>query len=935
MKKIIILLALWSLCITIKSQTTQQSFIRITKEEAVEIAKDVVGTGDYDYYIGEATRRINPSGLPSQNNCWLVFVDEMPNSGWEHPCKYIYVLKKQESLSTVNYQVVEEVRPPANVTLKPVSKPNRYGTKAVMKPVVPKIQGNSPNLAAANTYAVILNGGMSLVSNKERYWNDCSFIYKTLRNVYDVPKQNIKVIMSDGTAPGADMTKETGAYASSPLDLDDDGVADIEYAATKSNLLGSVLGGMAQKLTEDDHLLLFVTGHGGYDKTKKSSYIHLWNGETLYPNELAASLNQVNAGFITVVMEQCNSGGFIEPLKSTNRIVMTACKEDEYSFASSTVPFNEFVYHWTSALNGCDAYGNTINVLEVVPEIRGLLKVIPQGEVSMLDAQVYASRMDVYANGGSQYAHETPLVNFFTNSVVSDLSFSYIPPQVELCFNNTAWNATSQLVTRPPGAIPFYYLNPGPAMSIPLNYYRFWKSPCIWIRNTDDGMENRTTEPIIIEDGDYNAEAHMYIKIRNRGVKPYNTGDASITAFWAQPALAIQESQWRGYSTSDGSEGGMFGSKKIKDVVQPGDVTIQHLINTFNNDSFDTIKVSNGAFCSLAFVRSAKESSKFPVDSDYIAAAWKTNKLAQSNILAHQNAFPFYYNVDLINGKLKEGEFSINIVPDDSLRALLSEADVFFKLSSKLMEAWNNGGKAAEDIEQDKNEQNVFRLKSSNSKMKCLRMEANTSGTIGLKCNFLAANAITTRKEYDIDIALMDDVTGKCYGGETFRVVQEPRPAILPQVSANVLGGSTVLRAGNVSENVIYRWYDADGKIVGTGASFSVPTGKSASAYKLKVEAVSDGAINYATLQSSGYSSIKSVDSQTNPGTVSVSLVTPASEGAVLRIVSASGNTQVTDYKVGTGTMSYDIPAANIPSGIYQISLIEGGNVTGAVKFTK
>lgn len=38
---------------------------------------------------------------------------------------------------------------------------------------------------------------------------------------------------------------------------------------------------------------------------------------------------------------------------------------------------------------------------------------------------------------------------------------------------------------------------------------------------------------------------------------------------------------------------------------------------------------------------------------------------------------------------------------------------------------------------------------------------------------------------------------------------------------------------------------------------------------------------------------------------------------------------------IESGASSYDIPATNLPSGIYQLTLIEDGSVTGTMKFTK
>ena len=39
-------------------------------------------------------------------------------------------------------------------------------------------------------YAVLINGGRNKLTNHERYWNDCSFLYRTLSQTYRVPKRN-------------------------------------------------------------------------------------------------------------------------------------------------------------------------------------------------------------------------------------------------------------------------------------------------------------------------------------------------------------------------------------------------------------------------------------------------------------------------------------------------------------------------------------------------------------------------------------------------------------------------------------------------------------------------------------------------------------------------------------------------------------------------
>ena len=48
-------------------------------------------------------------------------------------------------------------------------------------------------------------------------------------------------------------------------------------------------------------------------------------------------------------MGQCYSGGFIGALNANNRVIATACKEDELSYARKDLTRDEFVYHWTGA----------------------------------------------------------------------------------------------------------------------------------------------------------------------------------------------------------------------------------------------------------------------------------------------------------------------------------------------------------------------------------------------------------------------------------------------------------------------------------------------------------------------------------------------------------------------------------------------------------
>lgn len=876
--------------------------------------------GDYDYYIGfPAMQQVNKSMC-------LVFVDEEPGSGWEHPCKYVYLTRVQGN-AEIKHSIVDSVCPPTNITLRPIHKPNRYGANATMKPVVEKDLSNEPNEAAGHTYAVILNGGMSPTSNKEHYWNDCSFIYKTLRNRYEVPKANIKVIMSDGTDEGADMDPIVGnEYISSPLDLDGDGQPDIEYAATKENLQ-LVLGELAQKLTDNDHLLLFVTDHGGIDKTRNNkTYMYLWNNVKLYPEELAAYLEPINAGFVSIVMGQCYSGGFIDALKKTNRIIATASSATEMSFRSTTVPFNEFLYHWTSALNGYDAFGNEVDGGEALP---------------IVDAQLYAAKHDFYANNGTKRAKETPQISYFTHSVASDLSLSCVPPTVDIVFDKYKDSLVSELVTRPYDNRPT--LNPsgnGPLSQYKqdLNYMTmidpplFWQSPYIWVRNTRDGVAQQDIERLKVDPDSDEKFVAMYTKVRNRGVRPYNQNNQNVATYWTPANLTITVDEWKGAMSSN-TVGGRFGFQAITKAIQPGMCEILEFKHTFYDGELDALKAADGNLCYLAFVTYENSYGKIPEDSNRIAEVWNTNKLAQCNVSFVNMRDSMYVSVRNFYENPLSAE--LVLVKDSSNVDVFSKANVSFCMTHGLADSWKNGGRVGTGIEENKNAKGIFYLRDIGSKFDNIILQPRQKEKIGLKANFFANTSITERQQYDINISIVNKATGQCLGGETFRIVQEPRPAINPLVNATVQdNGKTMLEATNVDEDVVYKWYDATGAVVGTGATFEVPAG-AASNYTVRAEAVSDGAISDSAPVTAETSTIKAVDAQSSIDAVDVRFYEAVPGGTKLCLTSSDGRTPATYYNVENGASGYAIPATDLPSGIYQVTMIQNGTVTGVKKFVK
>jgi len=266
--------------------------------------------------------------------------------------------------------------------------------------------GHTQEMGTDHLYAILVNGGRNRLTNHERYWNDCAFLYRTLQQTYHVPKRQIIVLMSDGGASYEDMLQADGrGFRSSLVDLDGDGQADVDYPANKQALI-NVLFNLSRQLGSDDHLFLYIIDHGGSEDDNEDSYIWLWDDEKLNDYTLASLLNLFRVNTINILMGQCYSGGFVSDLTREGRIIATACSGSEQSWACHDRPYDEFVYHWTCAINGADETGKPVDA-----------DANKDGNVSMQEAFRYAQSHD--------RLHETPQYASWPEQLGEQWSFNY------------------------------------------------------------------------------------------------------------------------------------------------------------------------------------------------------------------------------------------------------------------------------------------------------------------------------------------------------------------------------------------------------------------------------------------------------------------------------------------------------------------------------
>ena len=335
----------------------------ITQAQALEIVKEDIDQYDVVYVsksiVKKGTKFCTYPHKYGQTPCdsWVVIINTEPSANSGPFFLYIYVDPYSGNADkdswewgfpdTFEYEVVK------SIFMRKEDEP----TIAIS--ALSSIRASSFD-NQSNNWAVIISGGVRSDVNWERYWNDCSAIYKCLRQTYNYSRERIIVVMSDGKSSGLDRRMNNETYMSSPLDLDGDGTDDINYSATRSNL-SNVFNYLKGQVKSDEQVLIFVTDHGG--RRNNESYICLWNEDVISASEFAEEVKKINSHSKKhVVLGQCYSGGFIFPLSSCSNItITTASMKEELSWSSSDNLYDEFLYHWISAAAGRTPDGTVVN----------------------------------------------------------------------------------------------------------------------------------------------------------------------------------------------------------------------------------------------------------------------------------------------------------------------------------------------------------------------------------------------------------------------------------------------------------------------------------------------------------------------------------------------------------------------------------------------
>ena len=884
------------LCCLINSPAIAQQLMRsVSKQEAFSIVKSYFSGQDVDYYycdkpVFEVTDK-DRYIYASQNNTWEFFVDAEPMKGWEHDCYIVSIAKEiGEYLSPA--PLLTKFRLPPMGNFSPLEVKNRYGVRAFQKPYVKKATlTNEVKSAAGRTYAVILSGGHNKYSNSERYWNDCSFVYQTLVNKYGVPKNNIAVVMSDGTNPAEDMHLTTGGYKSSPLDLDYDGRPDIQYAATHANVK-NVLSNFSQRIEKDDHLFFYVIDHGGTRDENNQSYICLWNGEKLHDYELADWLRPFNDKqvYVNAVLGQCFSGGFVEELTNVGCVVATASESDKSSYSCQDIPYDEFVYHWTSAINGADAFGKLVSS-----------DVDNNNRVTMEEAFMYAKQKD--------RAPEHPQYKSNPISVGEDLAFNNLPEAVDLYIKDNDEDTGKE-----------------PNLTTEI----FWDSPSIWVRNVDDSIEKHEN-PYYTIDHPY---AIIYVKVHNRGKKDYK-GGKYLHMYWARASTGLTAKAWKGqeYYIDNNVTGRRMDPEHIDEIKAGG----SRVVRVTWSLPRDLLSKDNGTekhhFCLLGQIYDDGDPE---LKGDYPAVQW-SNDIAQKNVsIISKEDILKGTTVFVRNIYKNDHKYSLEIQPrklEDKL--LLSKARLKMEMTSPIYEAWKRGGCKARSIAYTPTiTPQKIEFNSWDSRLEDICMNGSDFEKVKINIDFKTP-AIKSGESYTFDL-IQKDEQGNIVGGETF-VVEAPTLSHKPIdiVPIEIGRGKYELSADWQGMDYSANWTNRSGENIGEGNKVRViPTSKN-NEFSVTIHS-SQGEMAHGSIVLECKTGLKSITPTLINDFIDVELQNPVdSKDAMLQVSGLAQGTILLTKNIPIGAKKMQLNTTSLSSGIYVLTYSVDGQIVDSRKFSK
>jgi hypothetical protein len=179
-------------------------------------------------------------------------------------------------------------------------------------------------------FVVLFAGGVNSSYSYPRYQNDL----QRYGNLF-------------ATLPGVDGTTLTVMHADGTASFQFPNIASPTVLAATSSNLTNALGTLASSIASTDRFVFVASNHGG-----KGSTLWCWNEENITAANFAQACNNITSTQQAYIFGQCYSGGFITPLAANNRVILTGSTDQQVTYATSDLKYDEFLLRVIESLEG-------------------------------------------------------------------------------------------------------------------------------------------------------------------------------------------------------------------------------------------------------------------------------------------------------------------------------------------------------------------------------------------------------------------------------------------------------------------------------------------------------------------------------------------------------------------------------------------------------